>query len=229
MKNIFRLWLMVTAAIFAVLLHDMYLNGYSRLQNFNEILHLQHFWIHLVVVFSCAMTIFFGAYMCSVTIAGIFVVPSIPCRKRLLITLITLFEFSFYGLCSAWLWLVWIPNALVDFTSCIIHSTFVVSVSTIVNFAINMVAQRTTFSRMNPIHTWNASKIFQFFLLAFFAVPIGSFIVLLVLTGSILSGLWLMMYCVSIVFLLFINTRFDRLIQFGQLRILHCSLLYSLD
>jgi hypothetical protein len=228
MKNIVRLQLIVTGLIFAVLSHEMYLNGYDRLQNFNKILQLQHFWIHLVVVFSCAMTSFFGAYMCLFSVAGILAIPEIPWKKRFLITLITLFEFCFWGLCSSWLWLVWVPNILVDFTSCITYSTLVASVFFVTYYTIGMVLQKTEFLRGYQTSSWNINRILKLLLFLFLGVPISCLITFLVLIGLVLSGLWLLFYLSGIIFLLF-NMRFDRLIEFGKLRVLHCSLLYSVS
>jgi hypothetical protein len=228
MKNIVRLQLIVTGLIFAVLSHEMYLNGYDRLQNFNKILQLQHFWIHLVVVFSCAMTSFLGAYMCLFSVAGILAIPDIPWKKRLFVILITLLEFCFLGLCSSWLWLVWVPNILVDFTSCITYSTLVASMLVVAYSTINMVLQRTEFSRIYPIPSWNINQILQILLIIFFGVPMSCLITFLVFIGFILSGLWLLFYLSAIIFLLF-NMRFDRLIEFGKHRVLHCSLLYSVS
>jgi hypothetical protein len=229
MKNISQWYLIVASAISIALLYDIYLNGYERLQNLNEILQLQPFWIHLVIVLYCVTTHFFGLWMCLLNVVGILLVPNISCKKRLLVTLIVLCHFFSAGLGLAWIELAWIPCILVDFISCITRSMLTLSLLFIMGYVIILISQRARYLNVHSISSRNISQNLKFLLTLFFGVVIYCLMLVFAFLGLIVSGLWPILYILMMINFLPFRVSFERLIEMGQNCVWQCSLVYSLD
>jgi hypothetical protein len=218
-KNIARLQLLVNSTIFAALLHHLHFNGYDRLQNLNEILQLQPFWMHLVVAISFVIINFFHFLSFLFAATAILIASDISSKAKLSIILLTLWEFCRSGIYLVWLELVWFPYLLVDFTSCITHTIIVVStlIAVIIIAKVLTVSdlRKTRFLDSPPMRLLDIGQFCLCLLCEFFISSILCLILILISLASLVSGLWAIFLLLILMKFLF-SIRFDRLVMVSQ-------------